>query len=128
LLASRRENIVTEAGKTVRKRRAVNLGSVKKISSEKAARRKLAAILEPINDVSHHPKKMMTFRGFIEKYRTLKLSNKKGTTVDGYETNIRARYLPEFGGLQLSEIPSNRCRHSSIRSESKAKLFKPSRT
>jgi hypothetical protein len=47
---------------------------------------------------------MMTFRGFIKKYRTLKLANKKGTTVHGYETNIRAHYLPEFGDMQLSEI------------------------
>jgi site-specific recombinase XerC len=47
---------------------------------------------------------MMTFRGFIEKYRSLKLANKKGTTVHGYETNIRAHYLPAFGNMQLSEI------------------------
>ncbi len=45
----------------------------------------LAAILGLINDVSHRPMKMMTFRDFIEKDRTLKLSNKKGTTVHGYE-------------------------------------------
>jgi integrase len=99
-----RENVVTEAGKTVRKRRAVNLGSVKEISSEKAARQKLAVILEPINDVKCKPKKMMTFRGFVAKYRSLKLVNKKGTTVHGYETNIRAHYLPAFGDMQMSEI------------------------
>ncbi|HEY2040882.1 MAG TPA: tyrosine-type recombinase/integrase [Edaphobacter sp.] len=47
---------------------------------------------------------MRTFRGFIAKYRSLKLANKKGTTVHGYETNIRGHYLPEFGDLQLSDI------------------------
>ena len=47
---------------------------------------------------------MMTFRGFIAKYRALKMANQKGTTVHGYETNIRAHYLPEFGDMQLSEI------------------------
>jgi integrase len=47
---------------------------------------------------------MMTFRGFIEKYRSLKLANQKGTTVHGYETNIRAHYLPEFGNTELSDI------------------------
>ena len=47
---------------------------------------------------------MMTFRGFVEKYRALKLANKKGTTVHGYETNIRAHYLPEFGETELSDI------------------------
>jgi len=99
-----RENVVNEAGKKERKRRAVNLGSIKDIRSEKAARQKLAVILEPINDANHRPKKMMTFRGFIEKYRSLKLANQKGTTVHGYETNIRAHYLPEFGDMQLSEI------------------------
>jgi Phage integrase, N-terminal SAM-like domain len=99
-----RENVVNEAGKKERKRRAVNLGSIKDIRSEKAARQKLAVILEPINDAKHRPKKMMTFRGFIEKYRSLKLANQKGTTVHGYETNIRAHYLPEFGDMQLSEI------------------------
>ena len=99
-----REDVITEAGKKVRRRRAVNLGTVKEIRSKKAALQKLAVILEPINQVRCRPKTMMTFRGFIEKYRTLKLANKKGTTVHGYETNIRAHYLPEFADMQLSEI------------------------
>ena len=99
-----REDIVNEAGKTVRKRIGVNLGSLKEVPTEKAARQKLAVILNPINDVNHRPKKMMTFRGFIEKYRSLKLANQKGTTVHGYETNIRAHYLPEFGDRELSDI------------------------
>lgn len=99
-----REDVINEAGKTVRRRRGVNLGSLKEVKTEKAARQKLGVILEPINDGKHRPKKMMTFRGFIEKYRSLKLANKKGTTVHGYETNIRAHYLPEFGDQQLSEI------------------------
>ncbi len=66
-----RENIVSEEGTTERKRRAVNLGTVKEIRSERAARLKLAAILEPMNDAKCQPKKMMTFRGFVEKYRSL---------------------------------------------------------
>jgi integrase/predicted DNA-binding transcriptional regulator AlpA len=99
-----REDVINEAGKTVRRRRGVNLGSLKEVKTEKAARQKLAVILEPINDAKHRPKKMMTFSGFIGKYRSLKLANKKGTTVHGYETNIRAHYLPEFGDQQLSEI------------------------
>ncbi len=88
----------------MRKRVAVNLGPLKEIPNEKAARAKLAVILEPINDAKHRPKKMMTFRRFIAKYRALKLANQKGTTMHGYETNIRAHYLPEFGDLELSEI------------------------
>lgn len=99
-----REDIVDEAGRTVRKRVAVNLGPVTEIPSEKAARAKLAVILDPINDAKHRPKKMMTFRSFIEKYRALKLANHKGTTQHGYETNIRAHYLPEFGDMELSDI------------------------
>jgi integrase len=100
-----REDIVTEAGKTVRKRIGVNLGSLKETPNEKVAKQKLAAILNPINDVKHRPKKLMSFRGFIEtKYRPLKLANLKGTTVHGYETNIDAHYLPEFGDMELSEI------------------------
>ena len=99
-----REDIVTEAGKTVRKRIAVNLGSLKDVPNDKVARQKLAVVLNPINDVKHKPKKMTTFRGFIAKYRTLKMANQKGTTVHGYETNIRAHYLPEFGDRELSDI------------------------
>ena len=99
-----REDVITEAGKKVRRRRAVNLGSVKELRSKKAALQKLAVILEPVNQVKCLPKTMMTFRGFIEKYRTLKLANRKGTTRHGYEANIRAHYLPEFGDMQLSEI------------------------
>jgi len=99
-----REDMVTEAGKKVRRRRAVNLGTVKELRSKKAALQKLAVILEPINQAKCRPKVMMSFRGFIAKYRTLKLANQKGTTVHGYETNIRAHYLPEFGDRQLSDI------------------------
>jgi integrase/predicted DNA-binding transcriptional regulator AlpA len=99
-----REDIVDEAGRTVRKRVAVNLGPQTEIPNEKAARAKLAVILDPINDAKHRPKKMMTFRSFIEKYRALKLANQKGTTQHGYETNIRAHYLPEFGDMELSDI------------------------
>jgi hypothetical protein len=78
--------------------------SLCRIRSKKAALEKLAVILEPINQAKCRPKTMMTFRGFIEKYRMLKMANQKGTTVHGYETNIRAHYLPEFGDIQLSEI------------------------
>jgi len=99
-----REDVVNEAGKTVRKRIGVNLGSLKEVPNEKVARQKLAVILNLINDVKQRPKRMMTFRGFIKKYRALKLANQKGTTVHGYETNIRAHYLPEFGDMELSDI------------------------
>jgi hypothetical protein len=61
-----REDVVNEAGKTVRRRRDVNLGSLSDVKTEKAGRQKLAVILEPINDAKYRPKKMMTFRGFIE--------------------------------------------------------------
>jgi integrase/predicted DNA-binding transcriptional regulator AlpA len=99
-----REDVVDETGRTVRKRVAVNLGPLTEIPSEKAARAKLTVILDPINDAKHRPKKMMTFRSFIAKYRALKLANQKGTTKHGYETNIRAHYLPEFGDMELSDI------------------------
>lgn len=98
------DDIITEAGKTVRKRFVANLGSLKDVPHEKVARQKLAVILNPINDVRHKPKQMMTFGGFIQKYRALKMANQKGTTVHGYETNIRAHYLPEFGDRELSDI------------------------
>ena len=62
----------------MRKRIAVNLGSLKDVPNDKVARQKLAAVFNPINDVKHKPKKMTTFRGFIAKYRTLKMANQKG--------------------------------------------------
>jgi len=62
-----REDVVTEAGKTERKRRYVNLGLLKDVPSERAARQKLAVILEPINDFSQSSKMRITFREFIEK-------------------------------------------------------------
>jgi integrase/predicted DNA-binding transcriptional regulator AlpA len=98
------DDIITEAGKTVRKRFVANLGSLKDVPNEKVARQKLGVILNPINGVRHKPRQMMSFCGFIQKYRALKLVNQKGTTVHGYETNIRAHYLPEFGDRELSDI------------------------
>jgi hypothetical protein len=48
---------------------------LKGVPNERGARQKLAVILDPVNDVKHKPKQMMTFRGFIAKYRTLKMAN-----------------------------------------------------
>jgi len=45
----------------------------------------------------------MTFRGFIPLYRAYKMANQKGTTVHGYETNIRTHCLPAFG-VELRDI------------------------
>jgi integrase/predicted DNA-binding transcriptional regulator AlpA len=98
------EDIIDGAGRTVRRRVSVKLGSLEETPNEKVASQKLGAILNPINDVKHKPKKVMTFGGFIAKYRTLKLANQKGTTVHGYETNIRAHYLPAFADMELSDI------------------------
>jgi len=47
-----REDVITEAGKKTRRRRAVNLGTVKDIRSKKAALQKLAVILEPLTRLS----------------------------------------------------------------------------
>lgn len=99
-----REEVVTEVGKIEWRRKAVNLGPSDEVRSKAAAKQKLAVILAPINEACCQPKKLMTFCGFIDKYRALRLVNKKGTTAHGYETNIRAHYLPEFGGIQLSQI------------------------
>jgi predicted DNA-binding transcriptional regulator AlpA len=99
-----REDFINEAGRRVRIRRAVNLGTLYETPNKTVARQKLAAILQPINDSKHKPKKLMTFRGFIPLYRAYKMANQKGTTVHGCETNIRTHYLPEFGERELSEI------------------------
>lgn len=99
-----REDIINEAGRTIRKVTVVKLGSFEEIPNEEIAKQKLAAILNPINDGTQKPKKQISFGGFILKYRTLKLANQKGTTVDGYENNIRAHYLPAFADFELSEI------------------------
>lgn len=40
----------------------------------------------------------------MQKYRELKMTSKKGTTEHGYETNIRAHYLPYFGDRPLAGI------------------------
>jgi integrase/predicted DNA-binding transcriptional regulator AlpA len=99
-----REDVITDAGKVIRKRRSVKLGLWKDIPTEAQAKRKLAKILVTINDDGYRPRSVITFRGFVQKYRELKLATKKGTTVHGYETNIRAHYLPHFGDWLLAEI------------------------
>ncbi len=99
-----REDVITDAGRVIRKRRSVKLGLQKDIPTEAQAKRKLAKILVIINDDGYRPRSIITFRGFVQKYRELKLATKKGTTQHGYETNIRAHYLPYFGDRLLAEI------------------------
>jgi integrase len=99
-----REDVINEAGEIERKRRYINLGYLTDVPSKSAARHKLAIILDPINDFHQHSKQQITFREFIEKYRSLRLNNKKRTTVHGYETNIRVHYLSAFGNIPLVRI------------------------
>jgi site-specific recombinase XerC len=98
------DDVVTEPGKIERKRRSVKLGYLEDVPTKREAQQKLAVILKPINDRDQTSKMRITFREFIEKYRSLKLANKKQTTMRGYENNIRAHYLPAFGDLHLSRI------------------------
>ncbi|GGH00142.1 tyrosine-type recombinase/integrase [Silvibacterium dinghuense] len=100
------DDVVTEPGKIERKRRSVNLGYLEDVPTKREAQQKLAVILKPINDRARIPKMRITFREFIEKYRSLKLANKKQTTMRGYETNIRVHYLPVFGATRLADISS----------------------
>ncbi len=99
-----REDVITESGRVKRIRKSVKLGLVKDIPSEGQAKRKLAQILVNINSDGYRPKSIITFRGFVQKYRELKMATKKGTTQHGYENNIRLHYLPHFGDWLLSEI------------------------
>jgi hypothetical protein len=95
---------VQEDGKITRKRKSVKLGLQEDLPTKRAALRKLSETLSEINDTNYRPKSAMSFRSFITKYRELKLATKKGTTQHGYETNIRAHYLPYFGDVALAEI------------------------
>jgi integrase/predicted DNA-binding transcriptional regulator AlpA len=99
-----REDVITAAGGAIRKRRSVKLGLQKDIPTEAQAKRKLAKILLTINSDGYRPKSIISFREFVQKYRELKMASKKGTTQHGYETNIRAHYLPYFGDRPLAEI------------------------
>jgi hypothetical protein len=64
-----REDVINEAGKVIRRRRSVKLGLQKDIPTEEQAKRKLAKVLVTINDDGYRPKSVITFRGFITKYR-----------------------------------------------------------
>jgi integrase/predicted DNA-binding transcriptional regulator AlpA len=99
-----REDVITESGRVKRIRKSVKLGLLKDIPSEAQAKRRLAQILVNINSDGYRPKSVITFRGFVQKYRELKMATKKGTTQHGYENNIRLHYLPHFGDWLLSEI------------------------
>jgi predicted DNA-binding transcriptional regulator AlpA len=99
-----REDIVTDSGEVVRKRRTVNLGLLSDVPTKRAAQRKLGTILAEINDADYRPRSTTTFRGFVQKYRELKMPTKKGTTQHGYENNLSVHFLPFFGDLQLAEI------------------------
>ena len=100
-----RETVVIEAEGKKRRRKSVHLGLLTDVRTKKAAQQKLAVILEPINCASNRPKKLISFGSFVKtKYKPLKLVNLKGTTKDGYETNIRFHFLPEFGDCQLADI------------------------
>ena len=99
-----REDVVTDTGRVIRKRRSVKLGLKKDIPTAAQAKHKLAKILFTINDDGYRPRSAITFRAFVQKYRELKLATKKETTQHGYENNIRAHYLPFFGDRHLAEI------------------------
>jgi len=98
-----REDVITESGTVIREGRSVKLGLQKDIPTESQAKRKLVQILVTFDSDKYRPKSVITFRGFVRKYGELKMATKKGTRRHGYETNIRAHYLPHFGDWLLSE-------------------------
>lgn len=66
----------------------VKLWTNEEVPTKKEAQQKLAVILKPINDRAQIPKMRITFREFIEKYRSLKLANKKQTTMRGRTSTL----------------------------------------
>ncbi len=100
-----REDILHPDGRVERKQRSRNLGRLVDIQTKRLAERKLAEILNDVNDVDYRPRSVATLREFVEeKYMKLKLSQKKKLTQDSYRLNLNKHILPALGDRPLAEI------------------------
>lgn len=100
-----REDIVLSDGQITRRLRSVNLGRLAEVPTKRKAQRKLAEILTGINQDDYRPRGVLTVREFVEqKFKPLKLANKKWTTQQGYQSVLNRTILPAIGDLQVAEV------------------------
>lgn len=99
-----REDRIRLDGTIERVRKAVVLGSKREIPTKRLAERRLETYLAPINAFSYRPGKMATVGEFAEKWKRETLSNRKASTVHGYESHLKVQILPHLGKLPLDQV------------------------
>ena len=87
-----------------RVRKAVVLGSKREIPTKRLAEHRSETYLAPINAFSYRPGKMATVGEFAEKWKRETLSNRKASTVHGYESHLKVQILPHLGKLPLDQV------------------------
>jgi integrase len=99
-----REDVLQPNGTFERVQRTVVLGPVSSLS-ERAAWKLFQPYLDRVNTAAKLPPKSgVTFRAFVEEWRTNVAVNLKGSTTRAAESHLRAHILPKLGSLTLTEI------------------------
>jgi hypothetical protein len=86
-------------------RRAVILGPVADMPTNREAQARLDELLRPVNQGLNRPEAFVTFGAFVEQqWKALVLPTFKASTQHGYKTVLAVHVLPEWQGWRLRDI------------------------
>jgi hypothetical protein len=103
-----REDALDEAGKIVRVRRNVRIGSTKELSKREARRIADEEILSVVNTQSQYPASLLTVNQFVDtRFRPNVIKYKKHAGQLHYDYILSKHVLPALGERRLRDITSD---------------------
>jgi len=102
-----REDVIKPDGTVVRTRPQL-VWSKKEVPTLPLAKRRLAAILNRINDYSYQPTRMATVAEFAKQWRKEMLENFKPSSAQAGKSHLDCHIIPKLGNLRLEQLgPEN---------------------
>ena len=102
-----REDVIQPDGTVVRTRPQV-VWSKLEVSTLPLAKRRLAAILNRINDYGYQPARMATVAEFAKKWREEVLEKFKPSSVQAGKSHLDCHIIPKLGAIRLEQLgPEN---------------------
>src|SRR3974390_3254505 len=102
-----REDMIQPDGTVVRTRPQL-VWSKSEVPTLPLAKRRLAAILDPINDYDYAPMRMATVSEFAKKWREEVLAKFKPSSAQAGTSHLDAHIIPKLGALRLEQLgPEN---------------------
>jgi integrase len=99
-----REDVIGMDGNTKRVRREVILGSKRDLPTKRLARRRMEAVLAPVNGLDYRPGRVATFGEFVERWKAEVLITQQPSSVRAVKSHLRCYIVPQLSKLRLEQF------------------------